>query len=133
MTVLWDDNKITIDGAVKLSSSEDIKARYAAAGWHVTECDGHDFADIDRALEEALADARPSLVACRTVIGKGAPNKQGTSATHGAALGVDEVAAARVELDWPHDPFVIPAELLADWPAPGVAGAAAAGAGTATP
>src|SRR3546814_7138093 len=61
MTVLWDDNKITIDGAVKLSSSEDIKARYAAAGWHVTQCDGHDFTDIDRALEEALADARPSL------------------------------------------------------------------------
>ncbi|MBA4163961.1 MAG: transketolase [Erythrobacter sp.] len=123
MIVLWDDNGITIDGKTDLSTSEDIKARYAASGWHVTECDGHDFTDIDRALAEAVADTRPSLVACRTVIGKGAPNKQGTSATHGAALGADEVAAARIELVWPHDPFVIPAEIAADWRATGVAGA----------
>ncbi|KUO51401.1 MAG: transketolase [Sphingomonadales bacterium BRH_c42] len=122
MTVLWDDNRITIDGALSLSSSEDVKARFAAAGWHVTQCDGHDFADIDRAMAEAVADARPSLIACRTVIGKGAPNKQGTSATHGAALGADEVAAARVELGWPHEPFVIPADIAADWRATGVAG-----------
>ena len=85
LNVLWDDNRITIDGATDLSTSEDIKARYAAAGWHVTECDGHDFADIERALAEAKADPRPSLVACRTLIGKGAPNKQGTSGVHGAA------------------------------------------------
>ncbi|NJM51277.1 MAG: transketolase [Sphingomonadales bacterium] len=115
LIVLWDDNNITIDGKVELSSCEDIAARYAATGWHVERCDGHDFADIRRALDAAIADGRPSLVACKTIIGKGAPNKQGTSATHGAALGTDEVAAARVELDWPHAPFEIPADIAQAW------------------
>jgi len=128
MNVLWDDNRITIDGATDLSTSEDIMARYAATGWHVTECDGHDFADIERALSEAKADPRPSLVACRTVIGKGAPNKQGTSATHGAALGAAEVAAARETLGWTSEPFVIPSEILADWHMAGEPGRAAHGA-----
>ncbi len=124
MIVLWDDNKITIDGAVDLSSSEDIKARYVATGWHVVECDGHDYADIARAMDEAVAGDRPSLVACRTIIGKGAPNKQGTSATHGAPLGPDEIAAAREELGWSHEPFVIPDDILADWRATGERGVA---------
>ena len=115
LNVLWDDNNITIDGATDLSTSEDIKARYAATGWHVAECDGHDFADIARALQEASEDDRPSLVACKTVIGKGAPNKQGTSATHGAALGEDEVAAARQALGWDAEPFVIPDQVASDW------------------
>ncbi|MBA3864050.1 MAG: transketolase [Erythrobacter sp.] len=128
LNVLWDDNRITIDGATDLSTSEDIKARYAATGWHVTECDGHDFADIDRALNEAKADPRPSLVACRTVIGKGAPNKQGTSATHGAALGAAEVAAARAELGWTAEPFVIPGNIAADWHRAAEPGRAAHGA-----
>ena len=128
MNVLWDDNRITIDGATDLSTSEDIKARYVATGWHVTECDGHDFADIERALTEAKADPRPSLVACQTVIGKGAPNKQGTSATHGAALGAAEVAAARETLGWTSEPFVIPSEILADWHLAGEPGRAAHGA-----
>jgi transketolase len=74
LIVLWDDNKITIDGAVSLSSSEDIPARYTATGWHVVECDGHDEASIAAAFNAALADDRPSLVRCRTIIGKGAPN-----------------------------------------------------------
>ena len=115
MNVLWDDNRITIDGSTDLSTSEDIKARYAATGWHVAECDGHDFADIRRALDEALADERPSLVACRTVIGKGAPNKQGTSATHGAPLGDEEISAARDVLGWDAKPFVVREEVLSDW------------------
>ncbi|QFT77715.1 transketolase [Erythrobacter sp. THAF29] len=115
MIVLWDDNNITIDGSADLSTSEDVKARYEATGWHVVSCDGHDFADIDRALEEAKASELPSLVACRTVIGKGAPNKQGTSATHGAPLGPEEVAAAREMLGWEAEPFVVPEEILADW------------------
>jgi transketolase len=122
MIVLWDDNDITIDGSTDLSTSEDVKARYRATGWHVTSCNGHDYADIDRALAEALADGRPSLVACKTIIGKGAPNKQGTSATHGAALGTDEVAAARLELGWTSPPFEIPADIVADWRATGNAG-----------
>ncbi|MEO0417473.1 MAG: transketolase [Pseudomonadota bacterium] len=115
MNVLWDDNRITIDGATDLSTSEDIKARYAATGWHVCECDGHDFAEIDRAMEEAKADPRPSLIACRTVIGKGAPTKQGTSATHGAALGEEEVARTRKELGWTSGPFEVPSDIISDW------------------
>ena len=116
MIVLWDNNNITIDGEVGLSSSEDIPARYRATGWHVVECDGHNPDDIRRAIDEALAeDGKPSLVSCKTVIGKGAPNKGGTSAVHGAPLGDEEIAAARKELGWAHDPFVVPDDILADW------------------
>src|SRR3546814_16528347 len=100
LTLLWDDNKITIDGSTDLSTSEDVAARYAATGWHVESCDGHDPADIRRALDAALADPRSSLIACRTIIGLRAPNKLGTSATHCAALGAEEVAAARKEQGW---------------------------------
>ncbi|MCX7676015.1 MAG: transketolase, partial [Alteraurantiacibacter sp.] len=124
LIVLWDDNNVTIDGKVSLASSEDIPARYRATGWHVTACDGHDPTSVRAAIDEALADPRPSLVACKTVIGKGAPNKQGTSGVHGAPLGPDEVAAARVELNWPHDPFVVPDDILADWRALGARGVA---------
>jgi transketolase len=115
LKVFWDDNRITIDGATDLSTSEDIPARYAAYGWHVVRCDGHDFADIRSAIAEAVADPRPSLIACRTIIGWGAPNKQGTSATHGAALGADEVAAARKQLVWESQPFDIPEAILFAW------------------
>ncbi len=124
LTVLWDDNKITIDGSTDLSTSEDIGARYAATGWHVESCDGHDPADIRRAIDAALADPRPSLIACRTIIGFGAPNKQGTSATHGAPLGADEIAAARKELGWTAEPFVIPADIASAWAAFGETGKA---------
>ena len=125
LNVLWDDNRITIDGAVSLSSSEDIPARYAASGWHVVACDGHDFTDIARAIEAAIADPRPSLIQCRTIIGKGAPNKQGTSKTHGAALGPDEVAAARQALGWHSPPFEIPDAIRSAWLDFGNRGAAA--------
>ena len=123
LIVLWDDNKITIDGAVDLSSSEDVRARYAATGWHVVSCDGHDVADVRRAIDEALADPRPSLVACATKIGYGAPNKAGTSGVHGSALGEAEVAAAREFLGWSAEPFVIPEEIDAAWKAIGAKGA----------
>lgn len=123
LIVLWDDNKITIDGSVELSSSEDIPARYAATGWHVVACDGHDPASIKAAFDAALADERPTLIRCKTIIGKGAPNKQGTSATHGAALGADEVAAARVELGWDYPPFVVPDDIRAAWLEAGKRGA----------
>ncbi|HWW56768.1 MAG TPA: transketolase [Sphingopyxis sp.] len=124
LTVLWDDNKITIDGATDLSTSEDIAARYAATGWHVESCDGHDPVDIRRAIDAALGDPRPSLIACRTIIGFGAPNKQGTSATHGAPLGADEIAAARKELGWTAEPFDIPADIASAWAAFGAKGKA---------
>ena len=122
LIVLWDDNRITIDGSTDLSTSEDIKARYAATGWHVESCDGHDFDDISRAIEAVLKDDRPSLIACKTLIGKGAPNKQGTSATHGSPLGAEEIAAARAELGWNYPPFEIPADIHNAWRAAGKRG-----------
>ncbi|MEO0063296.1 MAG: hypothetical protein RLZZ08_1856, partial [Pseudomonadota bacterium] len=100
-------------------------ARYRATGWHTVSCDGHDVADIRRAIDEALADPRPSLIACRTLIGKGAPNKQGTSAVHGNPLGADEIAAAREYMGWTAEPFVVPADIAADWRSLGAKGAAA--------
>ena len=125
LKVLWDDNDITIDGKTGLSTSEDIPARYRASGWDVFSCDGHDFADIERALAEAAASDKPTLVACKTVIGKGAPNKQGGSGVHGSPLGADEIAAAREVLGWSAEPFVIPEDILADWRSLGAKGAEA--------
>ena len=125
LNVLWDDNGITIDGKTDLSTSEDIPARYRASGWHVVSCDGHDFDDIRKALSEAEADPRPSLVACKTIIGYGAPTKQGTSATHGAPLGDDEIAGTRAALGWEHEPFVIPDDIMTSWRQLGEKGAAA--------
>jgi transketolase len=115
LITLWDDNGITIDGGTELSTSENVTGRYEASGWHVTNCDGHDPDAVRFAIEEALADPRPSLIACKTVIGYGAPNKQGTSATHGAPLGDDEIAAARKELGWDAKPFAIPPEIEEAW------------------
>ncbi|RYY25065.1 MAG: transketolase [Sphingomonadales bacterium] len=116
LIVLWDDNKITIDGAVSLSSCEDIPARYRATGWQVVECDGHDEADIARAFDEAIAETgMPTLVRCRTIIGKGAPNFQGTSKTHGSPLGTAEVAAARETLGWKYAPFDVPGDIREAW------------------
>jgi transketolase len=115
LIVLFDDNQITIDGSTALSTSEDVVARYQAYGWHTARCDGHDVDQVRRAIDGALADQRPSLIACRTIIGFGAPNKQGTAATHGAALGPEEVAASREQLDWRHAPFEFPDEVLDAW------------------
>jgi len=115
LIVLWDDNNITIDGSTELSRNEDVVARHQAGGWHTTECDGLDADAVSRAIDEAKADPRPSLIRCKTIIGYGAPHKQGTAATHGAALGKDEVAAARVELDWDLPAFEIPADVLSAW------------------
>ncbi|QJB68068.1 transketolase [Parasphingorhabdus halotolerans] len=124
LNVLWDDNGITIDGGTELSTSEDIPARYKASGWHVVSCDGHDFDDIRKALREAENDPRPSLIACKTIIGYGAPTKQGTSATHGAPLGDEEITGTRAALDWDEEPFVIQEDVLASWRRLGEKGAA---------
>ena len=124
LNVLWDHNSITIDGSTSLSTSEDILARYAATGWHTVACDGHDYADISKALAAAKKDPRPSLVACKTIIGKGAPDKQGTHNVHGSPLGADEIAKARKVLGWESPPFVVPEGILADWRSLGAKGAA---------
>jgi transketolase len=125
LIVLWDDNKITIDGSTDLSRKEDVLARHDAMGWHTVECDGMDSAKVSKAIDEALADARPSLIRCKTIIGYGAPNKQGTAATHGSPLGADEVAAARKELGWDMPPFEIPADVAKAWREAGARGGSA--------
>ncbi|MCI4664604.1 MAG: transketolase [Neomegalonema sp.] len=125
LIVMWDDNEITIDGATSLSTSTDQAARFAASGWHVLRVDGHDPAAIEEALRAAKADPRPSLVACRTIIGYGSPNKQGASAAHGAPLGPDEIVATRAALGWSARPFEIPSAILSAWRAAPAKAAAA--------
>ena len=123
LVVFYDDNKISIDGPTDLSFSEDVQARFRAYGWHVQAVDGHEPAAIAAATQLALATTdKPSLIACRTIIGYGAPKKQGTSGVHGSALGADEVAAARQKLDWSHAAFEIPDDVLAAWRAVGSRG-----------
>jgi transketolase len=126
LTAFWDDNGISIDGEVIGWFTDDTPARFEAYGWQVIRgVDGHDPVEIQRAIDTAVAEtARPTLICTRTVIGFGAPNKQGTEATHGAPLGADEVAAARAHLGWSHPPFEIPDEIYAAWSAR-AAGAAA--------
>ena len=125
LIVLWDDNRITIDGPVDLSSSEDQAARFRAAGWNTLAVDGHDADAVARAIQTARTSDKPTMIACHTIIGYGAPNVQGTSATHGAALGDKEVAAARAHLGWTAAPFEIPADILSAWRSSGGKGAAA--------
>ena len=115
LIVFWDDNNITIDGPALLSRNEDVLARYQAGKWHTVECDGLNAEDVSRAINEALADPRPSLIRCKTVIGFGAPHKQGTAATHGSALGHDEVEAARQELGLEDKDFFVPDDVLTAW------------------
>ena len=123
LNVLWDDNRISIDGATSLSTSEDMAKRFDAAGWHVVACNGMDFAAVDAALAAASADPRPSLIACRTTIGFGAPTKAGTSGSHGSPLGAKEIAATREALGWTSPAFEIPAEIAAEWANAGQRGA----------
>jgi transketolase len=123
LIVLWDDNNITIDGPALLSRNEDVLARYQAGKWHTVECDGLNAEDVSRAIDEALADPRPSLIRCKTVIGFGAPHLQGTAATHGAALGHDEVEAARQELGLEDKDFFVPDDVLTAWRTAGKRGA----------
>jgi transketolase len=116
LIVFYDDNNISIDGPTTLAFTEDVQMRFRAYGWHVQGIDGHDPAAIAKATEEALrVTDKPSLIACRTIIGFGAPKKQGTKEAHGAALGPEEVAAARQQLDWNHPPFMVPDDVLAAW------------------
>ena len=123
LIVLWDDNRITIDGSTDLSRNEDVMARHAACGWQTIECDGLDAGKVSKAIEQAIADERPSLIRCKTIIGYGAPNKQGTAATHGAALGKEEVEAARAELGLEPNEFTVPDDVLAAWRKAGQRGA----------
>ncbi|ADH90344.1 transketolase [Ancylobacter novellus DSM 506] len=115
LIVLWDDNHITIDGSTALSVATDQLARFEASGWEATRIDGHDPDAILAAIEHAKTTDKPSLIACRTTIGYGAPNKGGTNAVHGAPLGAAEIAAARAFLNWEYGPFEIPSDVLDAW------------------
>ncbi len=128
MIVLWDDNSICIDGSTDMTTSDDVQARFEAMGWHVQSVDGHDGESVDAALGEAKADPRPSMIACKTTIGFGSPNKQGTSATHGSPLGDAEIALTREALGWDAAPFEVPADIQAAWSEVGARGAAASAA-----
>ncbi len=115
LIVLWDDNEITIDGAVSLADSTNQLDRFAACGWDVQSIDGHDPEAIEAAIAAAKPTNQPSLIACKTVIGKGAPNKGGTAKAHGAPLGAEEIDLVRKAIDWPHTPFKIPDNILNAW------------------
>ena len=127
LNLLWDDNGISIDGPISRSSSEDVPARFRAAGWHVVACDGHDFGSIRAALAQAAASDLPTLVQCRTVIGFGAPTKAGSEKAHGSPLGAGEIAGARAALGWTAPPFEIPADVAGNWAAAGARMAGARG------
>jgi transketolase len=123
LTVLWDDNEITIDGKVSLSDATDQKARFKAAGWAVKAIDGHDMDAIKSALKWATRQDKPTLIACKTKIGKGAATMEGSHKTHGAALGAAEIAATRLGLAWDHEPFEMPQTIADAWAKVGRRGA----------
>ena len=124
LIVLWDDNGISIDGPTSLAVSDDTPKRFEAYGWHVQSVDGHEAAAVADALAAAQADGRPSLIACRTVIGYGAPSKAGRESAHGAPLGEAEILGARDRLGWPYRAFEIPNHIAAAWRAAGARGRA---------
>ena len=115
LIILWDNNEISIDGSTSLSNSANQIKRFKAAGWHTQIIDGHNHDEINTALINAKKSRKPSLISCKTKIGYGAPNLAGTSKTHGAPLGDDEIKATRKALGWPNEPFDIPSNILADW------------------
>src|SRR3954471_24412057 len=115
LIVLFDDNGISIDGPLSLSDSVDQAQRFEAAGWRTTRIDGHDPEAISRTLDEAKAADRPTLIACRTTIGYGAPKKAGTAKAHGEPLGADELSGAKAALGWSHAPFQVPPEIRSAW------------------
>jgi len=117
LTAFWDDNGISIDGEVEGWFTDDTPARFQAYGWHVIKgVDGHDAAALQAAIQQALAETnKPTLICCKTIIGKGSPNKEGTESCHGATLGADEITLVREQLDWQAEPFTVPDDIAAAW------------------
>src|SRR4051812_41779108 len=125
LIVLWDDNGISIDGPLSLSDTTDQVKRFEAYGWRTARVDGHDAHAIDAALAEAKAADRPTLIACKTTIGFGAPKKAGTSKAHGEPLGAEELAGAKAAIGWTAAPFEVPDAIRAAWAEAGRRGAPA--------
>ena len=115
LIVLFDDNAVSIDGGTDLAVSDDQAARFASSGWDVQTIDGHDHGAVAAAIEAAKKTDTPSMIACKTTIGFGAPTKAGTASTHGAPLGDDEIAGTREALGWSAEPFEVPEDILAAW------------------
>jgi transketolase len=126
LVVMWDDNDICIDGPTSMTVSDDQIGRFKASGWNTMACDGHDAAAVEKCLKAAQASDKPTFIACKTTIAYGSPNKGGTSAAHGAALGADEIAATRKQLGWEHGPFEVPQDIMAAWRLAGARSAKAA-------
>ena len=125
LIVLYDDNGISIDGETYLTFTEDTSARFRAYGWNVLNVNGHNLSQVESALASARKSAKPTIICCETHIGFGAPTKQDKASSHGSPLGIDEIRGARENLEWPHDPFVIPEEILSNWRAVGKKGKSA--------
>ena len=125
LIMLWDDNNISIDGSIDISDSTDQLKRFEASGWKTIAIDGHDRNKVASALRRAQKSDKPTLIACKTTIGKGAPNKGGTSKAHGSPLGDDEITAVRKAIDWTHSPFEVPEEVYKLWKSPGRKGRSA--------
>ena len=119
LIVLWDNNNITIDGTVDKSNATDQIARFQAVGWNTISINGHNYDEISAAIEQAQHSDKPTLIACKTTIGFGAPHKQGTSKVHGAPLGAEELSLLKEGLGWTSEPFELPAEIMASWRAAG--------------
>lgn len=124
LIVFWDNNNITIDGTVDKANATDQEARFKAVGWNVIKINGHNYDEIIQAVEQAQKSDKPTLIACKTIIGFGAPNKQGTSKVHGSPLGAEELALMKKQLGWEYEPFEIPDEVMATWRAAGQKSAA---------
>ena len=121
LIMLYDDNEISIDGRVEGWFTDDTPGRFESYGWKVIrEIDGHNFESIDQALKEARSSNKPTLICCKTEIGKGSPNMAGSADTHGAALGDDEIALTRENINWPHEPFFIPEDIYNEWDHKGI-------------
>ena len=123
LIVLFDDNAVTIDGSTALSDATDQIKRFKASGWNVARVDGHNMDAVRGALLAAQTADRPSLIACKTIIGYGAPKIAGTGPAHGGPYGAEEIAGIRKAIDWPHEPFVVPEEILKEWRKIGAQGA----------
>mgnify|MGYP001158056944 FL=1 len=123
LIVLFDDNGISIDGPTSLSTSDNQLLRFKASNWHTKECNGHSPLEVEEAIKESLSDSRPSLIACKTKIGFGSPNKVGKSSSHGSPMGEDEIKLIREQLKWKHDAFTIPETILERWKKNGSKGA----------
>ena len=115
LIVLWDDNRISIDGETKLSTSSNQLARFKSCGWDTQKIDGHNFEEISNAIDKAQKSKKPSLIACKTIIGFGSPNLAGTEKTHGAPLGSEEVKEVKKQLNWDYDSFHVPQNIIDDW------------------